>query len=451
MAALSRSSRILFVVAVVAVAAFVFIELPRQRAEDRASVKATRLADIDPPRVDRLVIVRPGNTIDMVRDGDLWRLRSPVVDVAELSSAAQVLQELRGEVDDDDEEQQVKRDLGVVTEPERYGLAPPAATLYAMAGRDTLFRLAVGDFTVDRSAVYALRGDHVLLVATVLRRLLTMPVGAYRDHRVVTFEPAVVGSYTLTNSHGTATWMRRGTDRWFTVVAGDTVRGDSIAVPSTLEQLEGMRVHAFIPDADTARAFVDPLVVVRLHKLHDPTVTIRFVEHAPGAYWARVDSDPRTVQVEGSIMPLPNSSVETLRDRRLLQFDPARAKRLTVTTPDTSAAMVRAGDRWADPNPALGVLDAARAADFIRALRALKYTAPVPPSTPAPGARTFSLVVYGAGGTILDELDAAPLPGDPATLEVTSRSAAGRYTLPASDLNRVESLLRRIGARPQHR
>jgi hypothetical protein len=141
------------------------------------------------------------------------------------------------------------------------------------------------------------------------------------------------------------------------------------------------------------------------------------------------------VDVADDPIDIARQSVETLRDRRVLQFDPARAQRLTVTTPDTSAVIIRAGERWALPNPALGTVDPERAADFIRSLRALRFVRLSEDRDADPRHQpSFELEVYGAGDTILDRVWCAPVPGHADLYYAWSQSLAAVCEIDATTL-----------------
>jgi hypothetical protein len=104
--------------------------------------------------------------------------------------------------------------------------------------------------------------------------------------------------------------------------------------------------------------------------------------------------------------------------------------------------LVRAGDKWALPNPALGRIDTRAAGDFVRALRALRYARVIDASARDVDPATFTLVVEAEGDTILDELRGRPLTPD--TWIVTSRSARVYAELAANDLDAVIARLRRL-------
>jgi hypothetical protein len=123
-----------------------------------------------------------------------------------------------------------------------------------------------------------------------------------------------------------------------------------------------------------------------------------------------------------------------LRDRRLLQFSPPDAARIEFSSPEVSGAIVRAGGAWTFPNPAFGRIDPERAADFVRALRALKWTDVARGGT-VDGAR-FSVTVTDASGTILDEMRAVPQTND--RWYATSRSSRAVRVIDRGHLSALE-------------
>ncbi len=438
MAFASRSSRILALAALAAVAFYALVERPRNRARDRAATEAARLTSRDLSGVDHVILARPGSTVDLAIRGTHWEMLGPVHDNAEASSVAQVISTIHTAT--------VMRDLGPATDLSRYGLDPPDAAVTLIESPDTLLRVDVGSFSVDRSAVYARRPDgHVLLISADVRHTTTLAVEDYRNRRVATFDLSVVRAYTLQTPAERMRWQRGPGGGWFTVAGGDTVRGDSVAVPAVLHRLRGMRVLGFVADSDTAGAFDDPLATLRIERTEGPPLTVRFARGPAATYRARVDGEDRVVEVDDDAATIASRTLSTLRDRRLLHFAPLSAVRIALVAPDTSCAIVRAGDHWALPNPALGSIDPQRAADFVRSLLALQYRARLPAgSAKEDEANAFSLVVYASGDTILDELHVAPpRPGAPSAVAFSS-SAGGPYEIAVSDLDGIVGALRRL-------
>ncbi len=437
---LSRTSRILSVAALVALAAFLSLELPRRRAEEDASVAARRLFPPFQRAADRVDIARPHDRILIEVQGTHWEMLEPLRDAAELSRVATLLDAL--------ERAEVERDLGPADDPAQYGLSPPTAVVTVTSTGDTLAHLEIGHTTIDGAFVFARRHDgDVVLVPPALATAATLPTPAYRDQNVVRFDIDSVTSFVTARGRETPThWYRRGTDdAWFTIVAGDTVAGDSVEVPMYLRRFRGMRVRAFVDPADTTGAFAHLAGRVTLRKRGPaPPVTLRFAARSDSVYWCRIDGGTRVVVVQGNVPGALDASPATLRDRRVLQFSPAHAKRIHVVTADTSAVLVRAGDAWALPNPALGRVDSRSAAEFIRALRALRYRRVMPGSVRDAEPATLTLLISAEGDTIIDELRARPRGGASDSWLVTSRSSRVLAEVTAGDITTVIDRLRRV-------
>ena len=436
---LSPTSRVLFVVALVALAAFALLELPRRRAAERALDTAHRLFPPFEQPVDGVDIVRPGERLRIEVRGTHWQVVAPVDDQAEYSRVATLLDEIT--------KAEVERNLGPAEDLAAYGLAPPVAVVTLTAGADTVAYLELGSHTVDGSLTYARRRDgDVLLLPPAVVAAATLPLSAYRDQRIVHVDVDEVAAFDVRRGGDPPVrWQRRGRDAWFTVVHGDTVAGDSVEIPTYLRRFRGMRVRSVVAPVDTAGAFARPAGAVTFHKRGvAPAVTLRFAARADSVYWGRVDGDTRVVVVHGNVPGALEASLATLRDRRLLQFSPLRAKRIQVATADTSAVLVRAGEAWALPNPALGRVDPRAAADFVRALRALRFDHVIAGSPRDAEPSAFTLVVAAEGDTILDELRARPRGPSADAWIVTSRSSRVVAELPTGDIEALVARLRRL-------
>jgi hypothetical protein len=432
---LSRRTWVLFLLALASIAAFVLVELPGRRARDRAERESARLLAFDPATIDRVRVRRGKDELVFAVRDTHWEMLAPAADLAEASTVTTLIQALH--------EARVERTLEA-DENEDFGLRPPAAAVWLVAGRDTVAHLELGGYTIDRTFVYARRArTDIVLAPTDILRACSHPADHYRNRRVAVLDRSVVRAFNLRTPGGTSRWVRSG-GGWYTIAAGDTVEGDSMAVEGILRTLRGLRVERFLAEADTAGA-VDPAdVVIRVeNRPPAPVLTVRFRCPPGGACRARCDHETRVSEVTG-IDALLSARLETLRDRRLLQFDPQRAGRIEFSTPDTSAVLVRAGTAWAFPNPAMGAPDRERVGDFVRALRALRWTRLAGPRT-APSATDADviLVVYARDGTVIDELRGS-LQGEPPVFVGTSRSSGLTTETDASALEELVAALRRV-------
>ena len=443
---LSRTSQALFVVAVVVLAAFALVELPRRRAAERAHEDARRLFPPFSAPVDAVEIVRANDRVRVEVRGTHWQVVEPVDDAAEYSRVATLIDAVA--------KAEVERHLGPADDLTAYGLAPPLAVITLIAAGDTVAYLELGTHTVDDALVYARRRDgDIILVPPAILTAATLPAAAFRDQHLVRFDVEEIAAFAVRRGHDPVVrWERRSANAWFTVVDGDTVAGDSVEVPMYLRRFRGMRVRSFVDPSDTTGAFDHPAGTVTFHK-HSPTpaVKLRFAAHADSGYVCRLDGESREVVVHGDVPGALDASLATLRDRRLLQFSPRRAQRIQVATPDTSAVLVRAGEAWALPNPALGRVDPRAAADLVRTLRALRYVRVVEGTSRDLEPSAFTLLVAAKGDTILDELRGRPRVGSDEAWIVTSRSSGVVAELPASDVRAIVDRLRRLRTTPHGR
>ena len=434
----SRTTRVLFVLAVVAVTAFVRFELLPRRARDQAQRDASRLFRFDATAVDGVRVRRGHEELVFVRRDTGWEMLAPIADRAETSAVASLIQALH--------DAGVERNLGPDEDDERFGLRAPAVVVWAVAGRDTVARLEIGRYTPDHAFVYARRPDgDIVLAPTDLHRSATLAVDAYRSHRVVAFDRTAVRSFELRNPAGASRWTRSGPTAWLAVIAGDTIPGDSTAVEAVLRTLRGLRVSRWLVPADTTGALDHAGAVISVQSAPPfPPVTVRFRCAAQGSCLAHCDGETRVSEIADGIGVLMTAGFDDLRDRRLLRFAPERVGRIEISTPDTSAVLVRAGERWAVPNPALGPLDRERMAEFVRAVQSLRWTRVVETDgLPVAPRGSFALVVYARDGSIIDELHGV-VAGDPPVLRGTSRSSGFTTETDGTALDAVTSCLRRL-------
>jgi Domain of unknown function (DUF4340) len=435
---LSRTSRILLIVAAVAVGAYVLIELPRRRADDSGAHRL--LASFEAASVDTVVLQRSDDTLRFTRYEDGWHMTSPLNDVAEPSTIESLLNAVANATPE--------RNLGPAENPSTYGLDRPDVRILISSRPNTRFAIDVGKPTVDSAWRYArlARGD-VLLIPTDVHRGATLPRDDYRNRRVVDFQLDEVERYSLVDdAHGT-TW-KRGPEGWFTSLAvDDTIAGDSVAVEAVLRRLRGLRVVSFLDETGSQKPepYCASISLSRTNRT--PLASISFCRMPDGSWHAHNSLRITAVVVEGDLSDLFQHTTTSLRDRRLIQFSPPDAHRIEIVSPSASGTLVRTGGVWSFPNPAMGRVDPERAADFVRALRSLKWS-DLPPEGLMPPGKTarFSITVTSANGTILDEMRAEPGPNE-SLWWVTSISSGGPWLIDGARLDEMAARFANLRAK----
>jgi hypothetical protein len=156
-------------------------------------------------------------------------------------------------------------------------------------------------------------------------------------------------------------------------------------------------------------------------------------------------SGPRFMSVNDDLSDLFAHSVNDLRERRLLQFDPAVTHRINFASPSSTGELVRAGGLWSFPNPVMGHVDPKYASDFVRALRALKWTEPGYDVARGTGRVYYRIEIMGEGDKMIDQLTAGPL--DASTSWVTSLSSRGTWLVANARLDDVANKFARLKQR----
>lgn len=435
-----KGSLILFALALALGLYYVFFEWPAHKRE--AAMRERPLTPIALRDVDRLKITRPEGTIEFRVSGTHWDMVAPLSDVANQPAVTTLLAAVAAA--------KVEGSIGPQDDPAPFGLDHPIDLALWSEDGDSL-RLRIGGYTVDRSYVYATLPprDDVLLVPTTLHRYASAAVEDFRDPHVVTFDLSVAEGYELAaRGRKTLRWERsRDSDRWFTAVGADSIEGDRVRVESVLRRLRGLRVRRFLDADEAAELSRSDVRTATIDKRDSTRVVVSFLCGGPEVY-ADVSGRHRVVEVDSTVTELFTLTVADLRDKHLLRFDTRLVERVELATSDTLATLVRSGNAWTYPNPAMGTMDPARVATFLDAARALEAARVVDEHAfPTDRGVTFRLALFDGGANIIDELLCRPRGGDENTVLATSRSAGFTAELESDRLAHLVSLLRRTPKR----
>jgi hypothetical protein len=225
----------------------------QKRVRQASRIESQRVFDLATEPVTGIVITRENQTIECVKKGDDWFLKTPVRGRGNAAAVERIVALL--ETMDWDErittEQRKARELTLAD----YGLAAPRVTIAVdTAGRRE--KLFLGDAVPLGSGIYARRGgsDAVLTVPVDVDAALPTSVEVLRDRAVFRGAPESTVRLELQRSEaGFIQLVRKETGWMFQQPL--SAYADSVEVQRLLEALYALRVESFFwdvqPDTDS--------------------------------------------------------------------------------------------------------------------------------------------------------------------------------------------------------
>ncbi|MBX3751116.1 MAG: DUF4340 domain-containing protein [Opitutaceae bacterium] len=339
------------------VALFFFIfKFERGWRTERASLEARRrvlgpeTADIRALRIDG-----PGLTpVALKRTGGDWALTEPLEWPANPHAVTRIVNELQFL---EHESSFSVRDLEQSGQSlVDYGLANPRMvvtfTSGGEGGREVTLRL--GDETKAGNLLYILSpdGQRVHVVNLSLARSLALPVEELRADTIFSIPYFEARSLTLQNPANLRVRLRReGGNRW-AFEAPIIARANKVATELAINALNTLRVRSFTPPGAAPSLGAAPALRITLEGnnrretlvLGAELGTTAIAEGATGGGAAHPDiefsatlegkSAAFTVAFPGHLLDLLRNAQETLRESRILEFEPAAVTGVTLGAPN---------------------------------------------------------------------------------------------------------------------
>jgi hypothetical protein len=303
--------------------------------------------------LDHLEVIKPNGGMYLRRDPTnlLWQLSRPRLraDQFKVERLLETLQQSRVTqfVSDDP-----KADL------ESYGLAPPQLELVLASGSNRLQRVQFGRSPPnDTTNVYARRlaQTNVVLVPRSLVEALETPASAYRDLRLLAFQPISVTQVEV-RSDEPFTLRRQTNDTW---LAGETTVTDSPFVWDWLQRLSQLQVAEFVKDvvtdfssyglAQPSRTYILQTTVTNATGVTNLVLgQLQFGSNtAEKVFVRRADEDSVYAVRYLDYYHMPSAAWQ-LRDHRVWKFDTNQVLRVTLREAGRSRVLIRSatGD-WA--------------------------------------------------------------------------------------------------------
>jgi len=366
----------LLAVLLVALGGFYYIyEIRGEADRERAASRKGRVFTAEPADVTTFQLKRPDDTVTLSRDGDAWRLTSPITARGN-----------RGTIDDTlTTILTAKIDREIEAKPASladFGLDRPAAQvmLTLKDGKQLALDLGAKSPTgvwvyareEGKPAVFAL-GDSVL-------RDATRPVVDFRDRTIMAFERRDVTGVDVVADGDTIAIEPAG-DKW-RITRPVALAADSGEMNDLLDKLNADKVKEFVADAPRSRdAYgLDRPVRISVHTGKDKDRATRTL------LVGRVDADKKGVYAmregEASVLLLPEEiaklvprNVAAIRNKQLVDFDREKVSRVQLDSPKGAVTLVREKDRWTITSPQTLPADQVEAGALLARLRELRAQA----------------------------------------------------------------------------
>jgi hypothetical protein len=195
--------------------------------------------------VQKLIIARGnGQTVEIDRDGDHWKIVKPAPYAADDTAVRMALSTLVNAKASDF----IADAPGNVTQ---YGLEKPhlAATVVLKNGEQQSMLFGFKQSEQGKSGIYVRRGERapVYAVAGYVMSSLDKSVLDFRNRTIVNVDPEAVGTVKVKNSDGEFTLKRAGTD-WNVIAGGKTTEADIPVVERLLNQLRDLKGQSIVAD-----------------------------------------------------------------------------------------------------------------------------------------------------------------------------------------------------------
>ncbi len=223
----------------------------------------------------------------------------------------------------------------------QYGLSPSEG-MVTFGRRGTRHGLQIGKITDNGTNLYVRRDntDRIFVVKRALRDSLSLPLDQMRS--VDIFSPRLdeVSSWNvqLGEAGNLRVFLTREGEKWSLDAAVQT-RADKAEVETLLGRLLGLKIESFERDSAIDRnvvGLVTPKFRLKVERSGQPETLLigaAVPEGAPNRYYAARDekSSVFIVPIDPNVIEKLKNSQLGLRERRVLEFDPARVQSLTVT------------------------------------------------------------------------------------------------------------------------
>jgi hypothetical protein len=344
------SSRKLLVLTGVVVALFAFIFLIERKmpTTSERDQKGELYWDLPEGQVDSIRLEREGGVVELAKSADSWRLLRPETYPADTFAASDLASQLA-------DLKKPTGESGAEGEPERYGLAKPAAK--ATFGwhdpkkpgerHSRTLEFGVDIPGTDVTAARVAGQSEILFVPASLAAMVKKPADDFKSKDV--FGPSLdVAGIDVARGRGRLTLVKKNAIWWLEQPIADLADRD--VADRFAGDLSTLRVTEFVPRAQaadlSALGLAPPVYRITL-------IDTKGVKHALDLGSTRSDGNSVYAARDGQVFTVANSLVDDLskeavafRDKRLVRFERSDVQGITASVGSKRRAFSRQQAGW---------------------------------------------------------------------------------------------------------
>jgi hypothetical protein len=353
---IKKSTLIVLLVAILGGAAVYYFDWQRGQKEAANAVedKSKPAFSVQSGDISALTISYPADaksqTIQMEKRGDLWEITQPIETGADESSVEGIVEELATA-------RVSQTEPGAPDRLKAYGLEPPAVLLDFQLKNGTKHSLKLGKKDFTGVSVYAL-ADNAKDVALLPESLLVSvdkPLQELRDRAVLHIASDQVNSFELKNGAGEVA-AAKGKDGDWRFSKPAATGGDPDAITSLLTTVANAKTVTIA--SETAEklgsyGLASPAITFTATDAKGKTVTLLVGKKEGDEYFARDTSRPTVFRINQDLYKKLVENYSDLRDKRIVQFDPANISHVEVHNSNGAVELTRKNEsEWIFDAPA---------------------------------------------------------------------------------------------------
>lgn len=306
----------------------------RIKKGEAAKEEQSRIVAVAKTDVTGLDISRPGEKLQIAREGDRWMLTQPVNGRAADTAVENILTQL---------------DTARRTDPfdaadarlAEYGLANPAVKVEVKAAaKNYAGQIEFGSNTPDGQNVYARSGGkgQIFTVAAAALTPIKEPIAELRDKRLVPAELASATSFEIIDN-GKKLVANKVNGEWM-LAEPVKLKGDDTEIRKFLGGFGGPQVRDFLdtPTLNLAPLGLNPpkwqgrFVVAEGATTRTISLMVGDANTSPATgVYAKCDADPYVMLADHDLTNKIHVTAETLRDKSLFKMKPEEVGSLTLS------------------------------------------------------------------------------------------------------------------------